>query len=122
MFRKLNTETPLTQQDLDFYTTYNSFEDTNFQPTAQHETMAELYVDEMTETLKNYHQTVMTGDYDYLSDNGQVSLDDFYEALAWRGLKNHNVQAWIDLPQERRDELGQAYQQYIFSTTANCLN
>ena len=120
MFRKLYTELPLTDEELEFRETYNSFEDHNFEPTQGHETMAKLYIEELKNALKSFHQNVMTQDYNYLSDNGQISLDDFYEGLAWRGLKNHNVQAWIDLPQSRKDELDEALQQYIFSTTANC--
>jgi len=31
--------------------------------------------------------------------------DVFYEALAWRGLKEHSVKAWTDLSPERQEEL-----------------
>ena len=37
-------------------------------------------------------------------DNGRHS-DAFYEALAWRGLKEHDVQAWKDLSPDRKQEL-----------------
>lgn len=67
-------------------------------------------------------QTRASGDYNYLFNNGQHDLDAFYKAIAWQGLKNQNVQAWIDLPQNQKDEIDQAYQQYIFATTHNCLN
>ncbi|MGO2359014.1 hypothetical protein, partial [Mesonia sp.] len=121
IFRKLNTQPP-SNDDLIFRNTYNSFEDNNFEPTPAHETMASLYVNSMKEALKSYHMTVMTGDYNYLSNNGQLDLDNFYEALAWQGLKNHNVEAWQNMPQNQKDEIDQAYQQYIFATTHNCPN
>ena len=70
--------------------------------------------------VQNFHKTVLVGDYYYLSNNGQVSLDDFYEAIAWRGLKIHGVQAWEDLPQERKEETDQAYLQYISSISYYC--
>jgi len=119
IFRKLYTSNP-TSDDLDFRETFNSYENNNFEPSPSHQTMADLYLENMKNALKSFHQTVMLGDYNYLSDNGQISLDNFYEALAWQGLKNHGVQAWIDLTQERKDEIDQSYQQYIFSTTHNC--
>lgn len=50
--------------------------------------MADLYIDSMKEALKNFHQQKMSGDYNFLSNNGQINLDDFYEALAWQGLSN----------------------------------
>ena len=121
IFRKLNTQPP-SNDDLIFRNTYNSFEDNNFEPTPAHETMASLYVNSMKEALKSYHMTVMTGDYNYLSNNGQLDLDNFYEALAWQGLKNHNVDSWQNMPQNQKDEIDQAYQQYIFATTHNCPN
>jgi len=119
IFRKLYTSNP-TSDDLEFRETFNSYENNNFEPSPSHQTMADLYVYNMKNALKSFHQTVMLGDYNYLSDNGQISLDNFYEALAWQGLKNHGVQAWIDLSQERKDEIDQSYVQYIFSTTHNC--
>jgi len=37
--------------------------------------------------------------------NDKVNSFDFYEALAWRGLKEHDVKAWTDLSPERKKEL-----------------
>ena len=84
--------------------------------------MAELYVNSMKEALKSFHMNVMSGDYNYLSSLTPNNLDAFYEALAWQGLKNHGVQAWINMPQNQKDSINQAYQQYIFTTTNNCPN
>lgn len=41
---------------------------------------------------------------------------------AWQGLKNHGVEAWVNMPQNQKDSINQAYQQYIFTTTENCPN
>ena len=106
----------------DFTNVYNSYKNNGFQPTAAHQTMAELYVESMKNVIKDFHKEMMGPDYDYLSNGGSTALDDFYEALAWKGLEQHGVQAWIDLPQNRKDELHQAYQQHIFSTTHSCIN
>lgn len=121
IFRKLNIQPP-SNDDLIFRDTYNSFKDNNFEPSPEHETMAALYVNSMKEALKSYHMTVMTGDYNYLSNNGQIDLDNFYEALAWQGLKHHDVQAWQDMPENQKDVINDAYQQYIFASTHNCPN
>ena len=84
--------------------------------------MAALYVNSMKEALKSFHMTNMSGDYNYLSSIGQNNLDAFYEALAWQGLKNQGVEAWVDIPQSQKDNINQAYQQYIKATTNNCSN
>jgi hypothetical protein len=84
--------------------------------------MAELYLNSMKEALKNFHRQAMVGDYNFLSNNGQNNLDDFYEAIAWQGLMNQNVDAWINLSQDRKEEIDDAYQQYIFAATYNCPN
>lgn len=121
IFRKLYSENQSIELT-NFRNTFNSFENNNFEPSQSHQTMAALYINSLKDALKSYHMTVMTGDYNYLSNNGQHNLDAFYKAIAWQGLKNQNVQAWIDLPQNQKDEIDQAYQQYIFATTHNCPN
>ncbi len=122
MYRKLYTSNP-TPRDLSFRDTYNEYENGNFNASSQHESMASLYVLSIRDALKSYHKNVLVGDYNYLSNNGANPIPDtFYEALAWRGLKNHNVQAWIDLPQSEKDALSQTLSQYYHSTTKNCPN
>ena len=122
MFRKLYTKYP-TDGDLDFKQTYEAFKGLNFSATPQHETMAALYVGEMTKALKNFHENALTEDYNYLTDNGNNSLpDSFYEALAWLGLKEHNVQAYIDLSDEEKAALENSLTIYYPSTTKDCSN
>ncbi|MDQ7918447.1 hypothetical protein RBU60_12785 [Mesonia sp. MT50] len=121
IFRKLYSENEIIELT-NFKNTYNGFEDNNFEPSQDHETMAALYINSLKEALKSYHMTVMTGDYNYLSNNGQLDLNSFYNAIAWQGLKNQDVQAWLNLSQNQKDEIDQAYQQYIFATTHNCPN
>lgn len=121
IIRKVETALPL-NSDLDFRDFYNNFENNNFEPTPAHQTMAALYLNSMKEALKSFHMTVMSGDYNYLSSLDPNNLDAFYEALAWQGLKNHDVEAWVNMPQNQKDNINQAYQQYIFTTTNNCPN
>jgi len=111
-----------TQNDLDFRDTYNSYESQRFEPTQQHQTMAELYVDILANALSDYHRNILVGDYNYLTDNGSISLDSFYKALAWNGLRHHNIQAYLELSQEEKDGIEIALSQYYHSTTANCPN
>lgn len=109
-------------EDMEFRNVYNSFEDSGFEPTPGHETMALLYIDVLKNALADFHQNVLVGDYNYLTNNGSIALDDFYEALAWQGLKNHDVQAYLDLSQSRKDEIQNALTQYYHSTTSFCPN
>ena len=115
MFRKLYTKYP-TNGDLDFKTTYEKYETEK-----QHNAMAELYVTSMMNTLKSFHKNVLVRDYNYLTNNGRNPLpDDFYEALAWQGLKDHNVKAYIDLSNSKKTNLTNALNTYYHSTTKNC--
>lgn len=96
MFRKLNTKYS-TNGDLDFIQTYNHFKNGNFKPSPQHETMAKLYINKMRLALKNIHQKLIPNEVRYYKENYPTNtLDNIYEALAWQGLKNHKVQAWLD--------------------------
>jgi len=121
IYRSLNTNNP-TQGDLNFREIYNSYDEQNFEPTQQHQTMAQLYVDVIANALSDYHQNILTEDYEYLSDNGNISLEGFYRGLAWLGLKNHNVQAYIDLSQNEKDALNDAVSQYYHTSTTTCPN
>jgi len=97
MFRKLNTKYS-SNGDLDFKQTYNHFKNVNFKPDPQHETMAELYINEMKLALKNIHLKLIPREVDYLEQSFGVNiLNDIYESLAWQGLKNHKLKAWQDL-------------------------
>ena len=115
MFRKLYTKYP-TNGDLDFKTTYEKYETEK-----QHNAMAELYVTSMMNTLKDFHKNVLVGDYNYLTDSGANPLpNNFYEALAWQGLKIHNVKAYTDLSNSKKTNLTNALNTYYHSTTKNC--
>ncbi|CAA0232870.1 conserved exported hypothetical protein [Tenacibaculum maritimum] len=117
MFRKLNTPNP-TSGDLDFKSTYEKYETEK-----QHNSMAELYVNSIRDALKSFHKSVLVGDYNYLTNNGINPLpDNFYEALAWQGLKEHNVQAYTDLSSSKKTELTNALNTHYHSTTKNCSN
>ncbi len=96
MYRKLNTEDQVQTNDfLNFKETYDSYKNGNFKADSQHETMADLYIDEMTKTLKNFHEYILVEDYNFLTNNGAIPIpDSFYEGLAWRGLKEQGVAAY----------------------------
>ncbi len=121
MYRKINTTNY--DGDLDFKTTYEYFKNGNFLVTPQHDTMADLYVNSMRDALKNFHKNVLEGDYNYLTNNGTNPLpNSFYEALAWQGLKDHNVKAYTDLASSKKTELTNALNAHYHSTTKNCPN
>ena len=94
IFRKLETRTN-TIFELNFRSIFEQYEEDH------HKTMAALYVESMRDALRNFHQTALTADYNaYVNYFGTPPNDFFYEALAWQGLKNHNVKAYIDQPEE----------------------
>jgi hypothetical protein len=96
IFRKLGTNLGTDKESLDFKTTYEAYGN-------QHSTIAILYLNGMKEALKEFHKTVLTDDYNkYTQYYGEVPSDEFYEALAWGGLKDANVKAWTDLPATKK--------------------
>ncbi|WP_129365470.1 hypothetical protein [Lutibacter sp. HS1-25] len=122
MYRKLLTENP-TNDELDFRTTYEKFESDNFEASFQHETMADLYVGEMTNALKNFHENALVGDYNWLTNNGTNPLpNSFYEALAWQGLKDQGVKAYTDLSDSKKEELKNSLEFHYPTITPNCPN
>lgn len=120
MFRALNTNNA-SAHDVIFKAIYEAYESGQFNATPQHESMAALYIGSMMESLRKFHQTVLVDDYNYLTNNGANPLSDsFYEALAWRGLAIHNVKAYTDLPQIKKDQLAEALNLYYSATTKTC--
>ena len=104
--------------DLDFKTTYEKYETEK-----QHNAMADLYINSIRDALKSFHENVLVGDYNYLTNNGTNPLpNSFYEALAWQGLKDTNVKAYTDLPDTKKTELTNSLNSYYHSTTKNCPN
>lgn len=97
MYRKLNTSKKPTGGDIDFKQTYNDFDNNNFKASPQHETMAKLYIGEMKNALKEAHNKLIPNEVKYYKENyPSNTLDNIYEALAWQGLKEHKVKAWLD--------------------------
>lgn len=65
---------------------------------------------------------MLTDDYNkYTAYYGEEPSDDFYEALAWRGLKEHNVEAYIDINPEKIKQL-EAVDLDIDVLTKGCKN
>ncbi|WP_281979686.1 hypothetical protein [Tenacibaculum mesophilum] len=121
MFRKIYTEDEANSPEVkDFKETYNKFEKGNFKADSQHESMAKLYVNSMATALKEVHQAILLREYNYLSQDGTKSLDNLYEALAWQGLKGHEVQAYTELSDTKKAALTEALNTYFHSLTKNC--
>ncbi len=105
MYRKLNILSP-TSGDIDFRKTYEKFKSGNFKATPQHESMAKLYVYSIRDALKSFHKNVLTEDYNkFINYFGVIPSDNFYESLAWQGLKDAKVKAYTDLPDTKKKSL-----------------
>ena len=100
---------------LDFNNVYDKYG-------SQHGTMAALYLQSMKEALKEFNKTILPNDYkNYTDYYGEEPSDAFYEALAWSGLKENNVQAWTDLtPQQQQAINNLAARVTQMSKTINC--
>lgn len=65
----------------------------------------------------------MTDDYNkYTAFFGEEPSLDFYEALAWRGLKEHDIQAWKDLSLMRKQKLAEIELRIDYLTNSICPN
>jgi hypothetical protein len=52
---------------------------------------------------KAFHKNVLTDDYNkYTNYFDETPSDAFYEAMAWSGLRDNNVKAWVDLLPEKK--------------------
>ena len=123
MFRKLYNGSDL-HKNPNFYETYNKYKKEKFKATPQHNTMAELYVTEMKNALKNFHKNVLVGDYNYLTNRQNPINDNYYEALAWQGLNKVGVEteAYKKLPTAKKDSMKASLAQFNTATTKNCPN
>lgn len=50
----------------------------------------------------------------YVNYFEEAPSDDFYEALAWSGLIEHNLKAWVDLSPERKAEINNLRQKTVY--------
>lgn len=125
IYRKLLTRnTPIEQDILDFRDTFAQYKEQfkNEIATTQHQTMGYLYVNSMRDALKAFHKDILKADYNkYVNYLGHEPTDLFYEALAWRGLKEHNVEAYIDINPEKIKQL-EAVDLDIDVLTKGCKN
>ncbi|MEZ7514919.1 hypothetical protein [Flavobacterium frigidarium] len=118
IFRKLNTASSLVgERAVDFKTTYDAYGN-------QHGVMASLYINSMKEALKGFHKTVLTNDYNgYVKYFEEEPSDAFYEAMAWNGLKENNVKAWVDLPADKKASIESLVKRgNLLTKTAPCPN
>nr|WP_315149695.1 hypothetical protein [uncultured Flavobacterium sp.] len=114
IIRKLYTENNISGP-LDFNLIYQKYG-------SQHGTMAALYLSSMKEALKEFNKTVLPNDYkNYTDYYGEEPSDAFYEALAWSGLKENNVQAWTNLTAQQQQDINNlAARVTKMSKTVNC--
>ncbi|MGZ9734678.1 hypothetical protein [Flavobacterium sp. GNP002] len=85
----------------DFLKTYNTYNEQY-----HHNNMAVLYLTNMKEALKEFHKMQLPNDYNaYINYYGEEPNDAFYEALAWVGLKDNNVDAWVKLSEAKKEEI-----------------
>ncbi|RTY96284.1 hypothetical protein EKL32_02740 [Flavobacterium sp. GSN2] len=103
IFRKLKTNDTSLPQIQDFKKIFELYAD-NLDK--DHSAMADLYINSMLAALKEFHKMQLPNDYDaYINYYGEEPNDAFYEALAWVGLKDNNVDAWVKLPEAKKEEI-----------------
>ncbi len=100
IYRKLGTNNTGTTEMLDFKKLFDTYAN-NLDK--DHSAMADLYLDSMKKALKEFHKTQLTSDYNaYKKYYEEEPNDSFYEALAWVGLKESNVDAWTKLDENTK--------------------
>ena len=106
--------------DLNFLETYTNYEKKYIRSyDAQHQTMAELYVNSMASALKKFHRSALLDEYNFLHESENFN-DSFYESLAWRGLQNQNVEAYNQLEKSKKEALNKLYEKFLPELTKNC--
>ncbi|WP_411028831.1 hypothetical protein [Spongiimicrobium sp. 3-5] len=75
-------------------------------------------------TLKSFHQQKLRTDYNFLSNNGKISLDPLYDALAWQGLRGEGIEVelWRTVPESRKRVLEAALRENLHTLTKLCPN
>ena len=118
MFRKINSNNDNSAEALEFKKVFEEYEND------QHSTMGILYVNRMKAALKEFYETVLKDDYNkYVAYYGEVPSDAFYEAVAWGGLKDSDVKAWTDLPDDKKASINSlANRVIVLGKTVPCPN
>ena len=118
MFRKINSNNDNSAEALEFKKVFEEYEND------QHSTMGILYVNSMKAALKEFYETVLKDDYNkYVTYYGEVPSDAFYEAVAWGGLKDSDVKAWTDLPDDKKASINSlANRVIVLGKTVPCPN
>ncbi|MFJ1376973.1 hypothetical protein ACILPE_02180 [Capnocytophaga canimorsus] len=87
----------------------------------QHEMMGKLYVETMRDALKKFHKEQLTEDYNkFVKNYEREPSDELYEALAWQGLKEHNVDAYKELNPDKKKSIDEVLQTEAKMLTKNC--
>nr|WP_315205985.1 hypothetical protein [uncultured Flavobacterium sp.] len=103
IYRKLKTKDTSIPEIQEFKKTFELYAN-NFDK--DHSAMAELYLNSMIAALKEFHKMQLPNDYNaYINYYGEEPNDSFYNALAWVGLIDNNVDAWVKLPPAKKDEI-----------------
>ena len=107
-------------EEMEFLETFTKYDNKYTQSyNAQHQTMAELYVNTMTSALKKFHRSALLDEYNFLHESENFN-DSFYESLAWRGLQNQNVEAYNQLDKSKKEALNKLYEEFLPELTKNC--
>jgi len=107
-------------EEMEFLETFTKYDNKYTQSyNAQHQTMAELYVNTMTSALKKFHRSAFLDEYNFLHESENFN-DSFYESLAWRGLQNQNVEAYNQLEKSKKEALNKLYEKFLPELTKNC--
>lgn len=120
IYRKVYTKNTAPTGDIDFKTTYERYKSQIYKATVHHNTMAELYQKSIAATLKEFHITKMPQDRNYVSSNGTVNLDIYYDALSWQGIKGEHEAVWETVPEIRKQALHEALVRFDIASTKNC--
>ncbi|MCZ8228995.1 hypothetical protein [Flavobacterium sp.] len=118
IFRKLNSITnEVVNDSTDFKQIFEKYGN-------HHSTIAALYIQSMKEVLKEFHKTKLPNCYNgYKNYFDEEPSDDFYEAIAWNGLKEKNVKAWANLTQEEKTKIETlAKRDNLLIKASPCLN
>lgn len=120
IFRKLNTEEDKNLPEIkSFRETYDEYTK-KLSKDKHHEYMAKHYVSVLSQALKKFHQDFFPDDItNYEKHMGEKISDKLYEALAWIGLKEHEVDAFNELSQKEKDEIEQ-YEAHASMLSKNC--
>lgn len=120
LFRIIEIKENFNKESLDFQKAYEIYFEQN-KKEHQHELMAHFYIGLMRDALKQFHKTELINDYNkYINHYEKEPTDEFYEAIAWKGLKVHNVKAWQSLDEDKQARINTLLQEEVGMLSKKC--